>query len=142
MAASLDEILELVTFARVVEATSFTRAADKLGVSKSVVSTRLAALEARMGTRLLHRTTRKLTLTADGLELYPGCAQVAAAADEAQRSATRGIGPRGLLRVGEPVSFPQDRLLVVIAAYLDRHPEVRVELVVNDRRSDLIGEEI
>jgi DNA-binding transcriptional LysR family regulator len=142
MAASLDEILELVTFARVVEATTMTGAAERLGTSKSVVSTRLAALEARLGTRLLHRTTRRLTLTSDGLELYPGCAQLAAAADEAQRSATRGVGPRGVLRVGAPVSFPQDRLLVCFLAYLKRYPEVRVELVLNDRRSDLVGEEI
>jgi hypothetical protein len=96
MPASPDEILAMVCFARVVEARSFTRAAALLGVSKSVVSARVAALEQQLKVRLLHRTTRKLALTPDGLALYQRCAPLLAAADEAA-AAARGTGdtPRG-----------------------------------------------
>src|SRR6185369_15638568 len=94
---SPDEILAMVFFARVVEQGSFTRAAAKLGVSKSVVSARVAALEERLGLRLLHRTTRKLSLTPDGLALHARCARVVAAADEAGMAvASAGDAPRGL----------------------------------------------
>src|SRR6185369_14138597 len=98
MAASPEEILAMVFFARVVEQGSFTRAAAKLGVSKSVVSARVAALEERLGLRLMHRTTRKLSPTPEGLALYERCARVVAAADEAALAASSaGDAPRGLL---------------------------------------------
>src|SRR5262245_36907482 len=77
MAATASDVLSMVLFARLVEARSFTAAAGKLGVSKSVVSARLSALEARLGTRLLHRTTRKLSLTPEGLAFYEHCARIA-----------------------------------------------------------------
>lgn len=139
MSASPDEILEMVFFARVVDARSFTGAAAKLGVSKSVVSARVAALEDRLKARLLHRTTRKLSLTPDGLALYQRCAAVVAAADEAA-SAAAGTGdtPRGVLRVDAPAVFAQDYLVAPIAAYLERYPDVRLELTMSDRLIDLV----
>ena len=141
MAASPDEILAMVFFARVVEAKSFTRAAARLGVSKSVVSARVAALEDQLHVRLLHRTTRKLSLTPDGLALYPRCARLLAAADEAA-AAAQGTGdtPRGLLRVNAPFVFAQDYLAAPVASYLARHPQVRVELTMNDKLVDLVEE--
>jgi DNA-binding transcriptional LysR family regulator len=141
MPASPDEILAMVCFARVVEARSFTRAAALLGVSKSVVSARVAALEQQLKVRLLHRTTRKLALTPDGLALYQRCAPLLAAADEAA-AAARGTGdtPRGLLRVNAPFVFAQDYLAAPVAAYLAQHPDVRVELTLSDRQIDLVEE--
>ena len=96
MAASPDDVMAMVFFARVVEQRSFTAAAAKLGVSKSVVSARVAAFERRLRAPLLHRTTRKLSLTREGLALYERCARVAAAADEAAAAADRtGDTPHG-----------------------------------------------
>jgi DNA-binding transcriptional LysR family regulator len=139
MSASPDEILALIFFARVVEAKSFTGAAAKLGVSKSVVSARVAALEAQLKVRLLHRTTRKLSLTPDGIALYDRCARVLTAADEATAAAAgTGDTPRGLLRLDAPSVFAHDYLAAPIAAYLARHPEVRLELTTSDRRIDLV----
>src|SRR6185369_14003185 len=91
---SPDEILAMVFFARVVEQGSFTKAAAKLGVSKSVVSARVAALEAELRVRLIHRTTRKLSVTPEGRALAERCARVVAAADEASAAvAAAGDAP-------------------------------------------------
>jgi DNA-binding transcriptional LysR family regulator len=139
MPASPDEILSLAYFVRVVEAKSFTAAAARLGVSKSVVSARVSALEESLGARLLQRTTRKLALTPEGLALHEHAARMVAAADEAT-AAGAGAEPRGLLRVDAPVVFAQDYLAPPIAAYLERHPDVRVEVTMNDRFIDLVSE--
>jgi DNA-binding transcriptional LysR family regulator len=143
MAASPDEILGMIFFARVVEAKSFTGAAARLGVSKSVVSARVTALEERLGVRLLQRTTRKLSLTPDGLALIEPCARVVATADEAAAAvAGTGAGPRGLLRVNAPVVFAEEYLAEPMAAYLARFPEVRIEVTLSDKFIDLVDEGI
>jgi DNA-binding transcriptional LysR family regulator len=140
-AASSDAVLAMVTFARVVEARSFTGAAAKLGVSKSVVSERVSALERELKLKLLHRTTRKLSLTPDGVALYERCARVASAADDALVAfAGAGDAPRGLLRVNAPIVFAEEYLVAPIAKYLEKYPDVRVELAVNDRAIDLVEE--
>src|SRR5687768_14119111 len=109
MAASPDEILSMVYFARVVEARSFTAAATKLGVSKSVVSARVAQLEEQLGVRLLHRTTRKLSLTTEGAALFERCVRLLAAADDAAAAvAGTSRAPRGVLRLNAPVVFTQE----------------------------------
>jgi DNA-binding transcriptional LysR family regulator len=141
MAATPDDVFAMIVFARVVQAKSFTAAAAKLGVSKSVVSARLAALEARLGARLLHRTTRKLQLTPDGQALYEQCAPLVAAADRASEAiAGTGDTPRGLLRVNAPVVFAEQYLTEPVAEYLARFPDMRVELTLNDRMVDLVDE--
>jgi DNA-binding transcriptional LysR family regulator len=133
--------MAMVFFARVVEQRSFTAAAAKLGVSKSVVSTRIAAFERQLRVPLLHRTTRKLSLTREGLALYERCARVAAAADEAAAAADRtGDTPHGVLRVDAPTVFAQEQLAVPVARYLARYPQVRVALTMNDRMIDLVDE--
>jgi DNA-binding transcriptional LysR family regulator len=143
MAASPDEILAMVYFARVVEAKSFTAAAAKLGVSKSAVSMRVAALEQQLGVTLLHRTTRKLSLTPEGAALYERCARVAAAADDAALAvAGAGNVPRGVLRVNAPIAFAEDYLPAAMAPFLARYPDVRLELTLGDRSVDLVEEGI
>ena len=141
MAASPDDVMAMMFFARVVEQRSFTAAAAKLGVSKSVVSARVAAFERRLRVPLLHRTTRKLSLTPEGLALYERCARVAAAADDAATAADRtGDVPHGVLRIDAPIVFAQEQLAAPVAKYLERHPQVRVALTMNDRMIDLVDE--
>lgn len=143
MAASPDEILAMVCFARVVEAKSFTGAALKLGVSKSVVSARVSALEERLGVRLLQRTTRKLALTPDGLALHEHCARLLVTADDAAATmAGVGAEPRGLLRINAPVVFAEEFLAPAMAAYLERFPNVRIEITLSDTFIDLVEEGI
>ena len=138
MRASPDDILGMAFFARVVEARSFSVAARALGVSKSAVSARVSRLEARLGVRLLHRSTRRLSLTADGVRLYEGCARVAAAADEtAELGAETSASPRGLIRVHASPAFAQMHLLAPIRAFMDANAEVHVELRLGDRVPDL-----
>jgi DNA-binding transcriptional LysR family regulator len=133
--------MAMVFFARVVEQRSFTAAAAKLGVSKSVVSARIAAFERQLRVPLLHRTTRKLSLTREGLALYERCARVAAAADEAAAAADRaGDAPHGVLRVDAPIVFAQEQLAAPIASYLAKYPQVRVALSMNDKMIDLVEE--
>ncbi len=143
MLASTDDVQSLLIFARVVEAKSFTVGARRAGVSKSVASARIAALEERLGARLLHRTTRRLTLTTDGLTLYQHAAQLAQAADAAAATAA-GVSPepRGVLRVNAPVVFAQLYLVQPLAVFLEQHPRVRVELLLSDRMVDLVEDGI
>src|SRR5688572_28833239 len=141
MAATPRDLTDMLIFARVVEAKSFTAAAVRLDLSKSVVSARVLALEDRLGTRLVHRTTRRLTLTDDGVRFYERCARVAGEADGAVAdSAGERDAIRGLVRVTGPEGFGQRYLVDALAAFGARHPEVRVELSVTDRLVDLVGE--
>lgn len=143
MATTPDDLVAMLHFVRVVEAGSFTGAATKLGVSKSVVSERIAALEARLGVRLLHRTTRRLSLTSEGLALYERSARFVVAADEASLVlAGASKSPRGLLSISAPIVFAQDHLVPPIAAFLARYPDVRVEVSLADRVVDLTDERV
>jgi DNA-binding transcriptional LysR family regulator len=143
MPASVDDVTDMLVFARVVDAKSFTAAARALGLSKSVVSARVRRLEDRLGERLLHRTTRRLALTDAGVRFYDRCARVAAEADEAAEVG-EGVGGavRGPLRVTAPTGFAERHLTPALAAFLDRWPDVRLEVAVTDRRVDLVGERI
>jgi len=133
----------MVFFARVVEMKSFTAAAVKLGVSKSVVSARVAALEEANPEPVLERATRKLALTVEGASLYQQCAGLVSTADEVASSlAGTGDQPRGLLRVNAPVVFAEKYLAEPMAAYLARHPDVRLEVTLSDKFVDLVDEGI
>jgi DNA-binding transcriptional LysR family regulator len=141
VAGPLEVLVSMAVFARVVDERSFTAAARALGVSKSVVSARVARLEDRLGVRLLDRTTRRVGPTEAGLELYERAARMVAAAEEATLS-VEGVGgaPRGLVRVTAPPTFAELYLAAPIAVFLARFPKVRVELVTSNRLVDLVGE--
>ena len=143
LSASPDEILSMVCFARVVEAGSFTAAAEKLDLSKSVVSARVAQLEERVGSRLLNRTTRRLSLTPEGRAFYERCARLVTAADDAtaEVEAPSEI-PRGVLRVLAPGAFAQEYLAPPLATFLERHPQVRLEVTLTDKLVDLADDGI
>lgn len=140
MTTSLDDLLAMAIFARVVERKSFTGAASALGLSKSVVSARLAALEERLGVRLLHRTTRRLTLTEDGSRLYERCERLLTAADDAA-SALHGAGrvPEGLLRVSAPIAFGMQTIAPLLRDFAERCPRVRLDLSLSDGFVDVVA---
>lgn len=138
MRATPDDILGMAFFARVVEARSFSDAARSLGVSKSAMSARVARLEERLGVRLLHRTTRRLALTADGVRLYEHCARVVAEADQAAEVAEGASAvPRGTLRVHAPPSLAEAYLTAPIHEFRKSFPAVRIDLRLADRQPDV-----
>jgi DNA-binding transcriptional LysR family regulator len=137
----MDKLTGMAVFARVVEAQSFTAAAGQLGMSKSAVSKTVAALEDRLGARLLNRTTRRLALTEVGRAFYERCVRIVAEAEEAELAVTRlQQVPRGTLRVNAPVSFGIRHLGPALPDFMARHPELKVDIELTDRFVDLIEE--
>lgn len=137
----MDRLATMQTFARVVEAGSFVAAAERLGISPAMASRHVQDLEERLGTRLLNRTTRKLSLTDVGAAYHERCQQVLRDIEEMDLSiAAKVQQPRGLLRVNAPVVFGTRHLAKVLAEYEARHPELAVELTLNDRFVDLVEE--
>lgn len=132
---------DLLLFARVVEEGSFSRAGERLGLPKSTVSRRVAALEAELGERLLLRTTRKLSLTDLGHSLLAHARQVADEAEAASALAQhRQVAPSGKLRVSMPGDFAAGVLSQVLAEFVARYPAISLEVDLSPRRVDLIGE--
>ncbi len=132
---------DLLIFARVIEAGSFSRAAERIGLPKSTVSRRIAFLEEQLGERLMLRTTRRLTLTEFGQQLLDHARQVAAEVDAVKAlSEYRQARPSGRLRVSMPGDFATKLLTDMLAAFIALHPAVTLELDLSPRRVDLLGE--
>lgn len=132
---------EMVLFARVVQAGSFSGAGRALGMPKSTVSRKIADLEERLGSQLLQRTTRSLNLTEAGRIYHGHCVRVAAEVEEAELAVSRTQDtPRGLLRITTPLGF--GFVGKVIAEYLRLYPEVKVEVICSDKVVDLVEEGI
>lgn len=133
------DLNEILVFAKVVEAGSFVGAARALGMPTSTVSRKVAGLEARLGARLLQRTTRSLRLTEVGRTYYQHAQRVAEELDAADRAVTEmEAAPRGLLRVTTPINF--GFLGETVARFLERYPEVEIDLHCADRVVDLVEE--
>ncbi len=131
------DLNELLVFAKVVQAGSFTVAARGLRMPKSTVSRKVSELEERVGAQLLQRTTRKLRLTDVGQAYYEHCARIVAEAEQAELAVTRmQAAPHGLLRVTAPLTF--SFLAPIVAEFLKHYPEVQLELVCTDRSVDLV----
>lgn len=132
---------DLLLYARVVEDGSFSRAGEHLGMPKSSVSRRVAALEAALGERLLLRTTRKLTVTDFGHSVLAHAQQVAGEVDATRQLAQhRQAEPSGRLRVSMPGDFANGVIGPMLAEFIARHPAITLELDLSPRRVDLIGE--
>ncbi|WP_317203841.1 LysR family transcriptional regulator [Janthinobacterium sp.] len=132
---------DLLLFARIVECGSFSRAAERVGLPKSTVSRRITLLEAKLGERLLQRTTRKLVLTEFGASLLEHARKVAE--ETAAASALvqhRQLAPSGRLRVSMPADFANLAMGPVLAAFIKRYPEISLELDLSPRRVDLVAE--
>ncbi|UXH78021.1 LysR family transcriptional regulator [Roseateles amylovorans] len=141
MASPLPSVETLQIFVRVAELASFTQAATSLGLPKASVSTAVQRLEATLGTRLFHRTTRRVQLTQDGQVCLDRCKDLLADMDEMQtlfQPATSGL--RGRLRVDLPMRFARDLVIPALPGFLSAHPELEIELSSTDRRVDVVRE--
>lgn len=137
----MDTLTSMKAFAAVVDTGSFAAASDRLAMSRAMTSKYVAHLEEHLGTRLLQRTTRKLTLTESGTAYYDRCVQILADIAEAEEGAVHHTeSPRGTLRMTIPVSFGNLHMGPVIADYLKQYPEVKIDMLLTDRRVDLIEE--
>jgi DNA-binding transcriptional LysR family regulator len=137
----MDRFQEMQTFCSVVDTGSFVKAAEVLGVSKAAISRYVADLEARLGVRLLHRTTRKLSLTEEGAVFNIRCRELLSGVEEAEAEITSRTGTaQGLLRVNVPVSFGTQRLSLLWDAFHVQHPQVRLDVTLSDRIVDVVEE--
>lgn len=138
---AIDIVASMRVFNAVVDAGSFTGAADKLDLSRGMATRYVAQLEEHLGVRLLNRTTRKLSLTEAGNDYHERAAQVLALVEEAESSLSRESSvPRGTLRVASSHAFGVRHLGWAITEYLQRYPGVQVDVTLNDRVVDLVEE--
>ena len=134
---------EMETFVRVVETGSFSAAARDLNIGQPAISKTIAGLEERLGVRLLVRSTRRLSPTEAGIAFYERALRAIAEANEAEAAAQgAGTGLEGRLRICAPVTFARLHLVPRLGAFLDAHPKLRLELVMDDRAIDLVAENI
>jgi DNA-binding transcriptional LysR family regulator len=139
----MDRLNAMRVFVTVVDSGSLSAAADKLDLSRPVVTRYVAELEQWTGARLLHRTTRRLSLTAAGEELLPRCRQVLELAGDMQAAVRHPAeAPRGQLRITASTSFAQAQLAAAVADYVRLYPGVAVDLVLLDRAVNLVDERI
>ena len=139
--ANIDLLDGVAVFVGVINAGSFTAAAHALGHSTSYVSKVITRLENRLGSRLLNRTTRTISLTDAGRAYYERCSQIVIDAENAERSINQlQDTPRGLLRINAPGSFGSRHLHDVLAQFMHRFPEVKLEVEFNDRLIDVVAE--
>lgn len=139
----LENLPDMVVFARVVDAGSFSGAARQLGLTPSAVSRQVARLEGVLRVRLLERTTRKLRLTEAGSAAFTRCQALVAAAREVMAlSDSQSATPRGLVRVSMPKAFGRQVVHPLMPSFLARYPEVDVQLIITDRTVDLFEESV
>lgn len=137
----MDVLTGMSIFVAVVENNSLAGAARHMNLSPSVVSKQLSALEDRLGVRLLNRTTRRVSLTEVGSAYFERCKRILADVDEAEAAVTTAhSSPRGLLKITAPSTFAHRHVAPHLPAFLDRYPEVQVQLLVADRLVDLVEE--
>jgi DNA-binding transcriptional LysR family regulator len=137
------DLNDVALFVQVVRCGSFAEAARRLGLPPNTVSRRVQKLEARLGTRLMQRSTRKLTLTSAGQAFHERCAGAVDGLVEAgQELQTGGQQPSGLVRVAAPAGFFDFFPMAWVAGFLAAHPLVRLDFVLSDAKADLIAERI
>jgi LysR family transcriptional regulator for bpeEF and oprC len=140
MNETIQDLAELRVFAAVASRRSFVGAATALGIPKATVSRKVQALESRLGTRLLQRSTRRVSLTEAGAAFLERCADVEAAVAAAEDVVARlGAIPRGTLRVTAPHGLAQALVTPTIPEFLARYPEIRLWLTVKNETEDLVG---
>ncbi len=137
----MDRYTEMQTFVAVVDAGSFVGAADALQMSKTAVSRVVGALEARLGTRLLQRTTRRLSLTPEGALFVERCRELLDGVRDAEAELSTRTGEViGELRLSAPVTFGLDHLAPLWPAFMARHPRLTLDVTLTDRFVDLVDE--
>ena len=139
----MEDLNDLVLFARVVEHHGFSAASRELGIPKSRLSRRIALLEERMGARLLQRSSRRLAVTAVGQLFYERCQAVISAGESASEVVQQAVGhPSGTLRLSCPITLAQFWLTPLLPTFMKRHPMVNISLFATNRRIDPIEEGI
>lgn len=130
-------------YVRVVEAGTFTKAADLLGLPQPTVTRLIQTLEAHLQTQLLNRTTRRVTVTADGAAYYDRAVRILGEMDELESSMSHAkANPRGRLRIDVPASLGQLLLIPALPGFYARYPDIQIDLGVSDRPVDLVGENV
>ena len=138
---SVNKLASMEMFVRVVDLGSFSAAADACGVSPTMVAKHIREIEARLGARVLHRTTRRQTLSDVGKLYYDRCKQALASIEFAEASASElQASPRGLLRMVAPVSFGTHSLVPAIGQYMAKHLDVTIELTLDNGRPRLLDD--
>ena len=141
MSETMNPYEDMRIFAQVMEAGSFTAAADRLGMSKQSVSRRLMQLEERLGVRLLNRSTRRLDATPLGQHYYQSALRLLGEVQQVEHDISgQAQALRGTLRLSAPLSFAMSHLGCLLTEFLQLHPHVDVEVDLSDRAVDLIGE--
>ena len=131
----------MAVFAKVAETKSFSAAAERLGISKSAVSKQVTRLERSLNARLIHRTTRRLSLTEIGTAFYEHCARMLTEAEAAESVVSRlRAAPRGVLKLTTPSAYGHLQIAPAIPDLLARYPEMAVQIAMNDRPVDLAEE--
>ncbi|HVL74603.1 MAG TPA: LysR family transcriptional regulator [Noviherbaspirillum sp.] len=137
----MDKLQAMEVFVQVVDSGGFTRAAENMQLPKATVSTLVRDLEASLSVKLLHRTTRRVSVTADGAAYYERCLRILADVREAEDalSHTR-MSPRGRLRVDVPTALGRHVLIPALPDFLERYPDIQLDLGCSDRAVDLVEE--
>lgn len=139
----MDRLQAMQAFVRVVEAGTFTKAADSLAMPKPTVTRLVQTLEAHLQTKLLNRTTRRVTVTADGAAYYDRALRVLSEIDELESSMSRAkANPRGRLRIDVGATVGQLLLIPALPDFYQKYPDIQIDLGVGDRPVDLIGENV
>jgi LysR family transcriptional regulator for bpeEF and oprC len=137
----MENLNTLVVFARVAESRSFTAAAQRLGLTSSAVSKSIARLEQDLGVKLLHRSTRLVTLTNDGASFYERCREILASIEDAERAVTLAkAAPHGRLRVQMPIGFGRRVVMPALRQLTQRYPGLVVDAELSDRTADVAYE--
>ncbi|MBD9504969.1 LysR family transcriptional regulator [Pseudomonas sp. PDM17] len=137
----MDRLQSMAVFVRAADSGSFSAAGAALGMSSQMAGKHVSALEERLGVKLLNRTTRRQSLTEIGQHYYESCKRVLAEAEAADALALDHLAvPRGRLRISAPVTYGTYCLMPLLGRYLRQHPDVKIELSLNDRLVDLIDE--
>ncbi|MCZ2723721.1 LysR family transcriptional regulator [Marinomonas sp. 15G1-11] len=135
----MDTFSAIPVFVAVVENGSFSKAAEALGTSKSAVSKRISLLENTLGVKLLHRTTRRLSLTEAGEHYFQHAHKAIAAATEGIDAVTQLQGkPKGILKVSTPMSFGRLHLAPLVTDFLNHYPEIKLNIIMDDKKIDLV----
>lgn len=137
----MNKLQAMEVFVQVVDAGSFTRAADLLQMPKATVSTLVQSLESSLASKLLHRTTRQVTVTTDGAAYYERCVRILSDVKDAEESLSRTrLSPSGRLRVDAPTGLASEILIPALPGFFERYPDIQLELGSTDRPVDLVEE--
>lgn len=137
----MDKFAEIEAFVAVVDHGGFSAAAERLRIAKSAVSRRVNQLEERLGTRLINRTTRKISLTESGRDFHAQASQILDDIVEAEQSVTdHHVHLKGTIRLSAPLSFGVSYLTTALSLFLQQHPDIQLEVDFDDRQIDLVKE--